>query len=122
MKPIIALSLLLALASPAFAQVKEAHRIVVRDTVYNVSAVRSTYREKINKLNALRAKRGTEHIVFDLTDSSYPLDVKKSDLPAKELKQIPDPRPFDVKHPVVSYGVKTGVNVVCTLVGLFVGK
>lgn len=119
---LLTLSLLLAIASPAFAQVKETHRIVVRDSVYNVSSVKSTYREKIHKLNALRFKRGTEHVVFELTDSGYPLDVRKTDIPAKELKTIPDPRPFDVKHPVVSYGVKTGVNVACTLVGLFAGR
>ena len=47
------------------------------------------------------------------------LDVKKVDVAKKLLKAIPDPRPFDVKHPVVSYAMKTGVNVGCTLFSLF---
>lgn len=120
MKPlIISIALSLVLVTPCLAQTTEAHRIIVRDTVYLVASVKTVYRTKINRLNALRLKRGAERIEFNQVDSPYTLTVNKSDVPNKILKDIPDPRPFAVKHPVIYSVSTTGVNVACTLFSLF---
>ncbi len=118
---LLALALLLVLASPAMAeQIEAVHLVQVRGTTYEVVEVQDRGRYSIPSWNILRGKRGKEFVRLRLHGSDLPLCVQVQELPKGVLREIPDRRPIEQKHPIRAFIFKQGPGVVMTLISFFI--
>jgi hypothetical protein len=91
------------LAGPAYAgDVEAVYAVEKGGQRYLVTELLKQERVKISKWNALRLKRGERFWTYKLVDSEYPLRLSEADVKANwdMLKNVPDKRPFEVRHPI----------------------
>lgn len=102
MKPLITVSVLFALASPAYAQISTIHHITWHGSEYNVTDVRAHHHKwrligpKSLVLNTVAINKDGDQI------EGYPITIPVRELTRADIKAIPDHRPYGDKHPIKS--------------------
>lgn len=118
-----ALVLALHVGLPAIsnAQVVEAHAVNINGTDYILTELVHVKRYKIPKWNALRLRCGERYHEYRQLDSGYTLKVSDENFRKHEaaLKEVPDNRTFDEKHPYILPTINT-INLGWSILSVFI--
>lgn len=111
MRLILALVIILFTALPAFAAdaISGAHLIKVRDTTYEAVEIENHFYDR-NLLKRVIGYGGDKYYRIKLHGTDYPLTVKQTDVDSKELKEIPDNRGLERRHPRWYFGTRWGAQ------------